>query len=91
MLFIQASNATLDNTNTFSGDSGSYFDGAMYFPSGNITFSGSSSNMTRCIMAIGYTVTISGNADFQNSLTRPDGTPCQADQRQKIKEVKLVA
>jgi len=91
MLFIQASNATLDNTNTFSGDSGSYFDGAMYFPSGNITFSGSSSNMTRCIMAIGYTVNISGNADFQNSLTRPDGTPCQADQRQKIKEVKLVA
>jgi hypothetical protein len=42
-------------------------------------------------MAIGYTVNISGNADFQNSLTRPDGTPCQADQRQKIKEVKLVA
>jgi Flp pilus assembly protein TadG len=91
MLFIQASNAAVDNTNTFSGDTASYFDGAMYFPSGNITFSGSSANMTRCIMAIGYTVTISGNADFQNQLTHPDGTPCQADERQKIKEVKLVA
>lgn len=91
MLFIQASNATTDNTNTFSGDSGSYFDGSLYFPSGNITFSGSSSNMTRCIMAIGYTISISGNADFQNSLTRPDGTPCQADQKKTIKEVRLVA
>lgn len=77
MLFIQAPGATADST--FNGTNASYFDGALYFPSTNVTFNGTSGASTQCAMVVSYTATFNGNTNLQNSLTRPDGTPCQND------------
>ena len=76
MLFIQAAGATTDNLNKINGNSGSYFDGAMYFPSGLVQFNGSSGAMTQCAMVVADLVDFTGNTNLQNSLTRPNGTPC---------------
>ena len=90
MLFIQASNATTNNVNKINGTSASYFDGAMYLPTGEIQFNGTSSASTQCAMVVGWTIDLSGNTNLQNSLTRPDGTPCQANETVSAKVVRLV-
>jgi Flp pilus assembly protein TadG len=90
MLFIQASNATTNNLNKINGTTGSYFDGAMYFPKGQVQLNGNSGTMTQCAMVVAWTVDISGNANLQNSLTRPDGTGCSADTTVTAKVARLV-
>lgn len=90
MLFIQASNATTDNLNKINGTAGSYFDGAMYFPNGTLQLNGTSANQTQCAMVVADVVDITGNTSLQNSLTRPDGTPCTANQTVTAKMVRLV-
>jgi hypothetical protein len=67
MLFIQKSGATLNNTNTFTGSSTSYFDGAFYFPSGNVTMTGDSAAQFQCVMVVGWTATFSGSSTLQNN------------------------
>lgn len=90
MLFIQSNAATLDNLNKINGNTGSYFDGAMYFPTGDAQFNGSSGSMTQCAMIVADVVDFTGNTNLQNSLTRPDGTPCTANQTVSAKVVRLV-
>jgi hypothetical protein len=90
MLFIQSSAASLNNTNKINGTSASYFDGAMYLPTGQIQFNGTSSASTQCAMVVGWTIDLSGNTNLQNSLTRPDGTPCTANETVTAKVVRLV-
>ena len=91
MLFIQASNASLDNLNKINGNTGSYFDGAMYFPSGKVQFNGSSSSQTQCTMVVADVVDFTGNAGLQNSLFRPDGvTPCTNNTTVTASIVRLV-
>ncbi|MES2136807.1 MAG: pilus assembly protein TadG-related protein [Pseudomonadota bacterium] len=90
MLFIQSSAATLNNANTFNGSSTSFFDGAFYFPKGNVTLNGSSTGQTDCAMIVSWTVTISGSSTLQNSLTRPDGTACTNNKTVPAWVVKLV-
>lgn len=90
MLFIQASNATTDNLNKINGNAGSYFDGGMYFPNGTAQFNGSSGSMTQCAMVVADVVVFTGNTNLQNSLTRPDGTACTANQTVTAKIVRLV-
>ena len=80
MLFIQAGNASTDNLNKINGTSGSYFDGAMYFPNGKAQFNGTSGAMTQCAMVVADLVDFTGNTNLQNSLTRPDGTACTGNQ-----------
>jgi len=69
MLFIQSSNATTNNGNTINGNNSSSFDGAMYLPKGQVTFSGSSGATTKCVMVIGYTLNFTGNTNLQNTTT----------------------
>lgn len=88
MLLIQAANATADNANKINGDSLTELDGAIYFPKGAITFTGSSANATQCAMVVGYTVSFTGNADLQNDM---DADDCDADQQADGKSVRLVA
>jgi Flp pilus assembly protein TadG len=88
MLFLQAPGATA--ASTFNGTNSSYFDGAMYFPSTNVTFNGTSGASTQCAMVVSWTATFSGNTNLQNSLTRPDGTPCQDNTTVTAKTVALV-
>lgn len=91
MLFIQSSSATTNNLNKINGTSTSYFDGAIYEPTGQIQFNGTSSAMTQCAMVVGWTETFNGDTNLQNSLTRPDGTACTANQTVPAYGVRLVA
>lgn len=86
MLFIQSPNATADNGNTINGTSNSFYDGAMYFPKGDITFNGTSGAMTKCAMIVGYVVNFSGNTNLQNNTTG-----CSANQTVKGKAIRLIA
>jgi hypothetical protein len=87
MLFI----GTGTSDNTINGNAGSYYDGAMYFPNSAVNLTGNSGSMTQCAMIVGNYVNFGGNADLQNSLTRPDGTPCQAATQVSGKSVRLIA
>jgi Flp pilus assembly protein TadG len=88
MLIIQAANADPDNANVINGSNLTALDGALYFPKGALTFSGSSANSTKCAMVVGYTVSFSGNTNIQNDMTPAD---CDADQQVSGKAVRLVA
>lgn len=87
MLFIGM--GTSDNT--INGSNTSFYDGAMYFPNAATNFTGSSGIMTQCAMVVSNYVNFSGNANMQNSLTHPDGTPCQAASQVTGKNVRLIA
>jgi Flp pilus assembly protein TadG len=86
MLFIQSSAAAANNGNTINGTAASKLDGAMYFPNGKVTFSGTSGDETKCAMIVARQVVFSGNANFQNNTT-----DCTANKKVKGKEIKLVA
>lgn len=86
MLFIQSSSATSNNTNEINGSNTSSYDGAMYFPNGNVTFTGSSGAMTKCAMVVAYTATFSGNTNLQNNTTG-----CKAATTVTNKQVRLIA
>lgn len=86
MLFIQASNATLNNDNTINGNATSSFDGAFYFPSGQVSFTGSSGAATKCAMVVGYTLVFTGNTNLQNNTTG-----CTANTTVSGKAIKLFA
>jgi Flp pilus assembly protein TadG len=86
MLFIQASNATLNNNNNITGDASSMFDGALYLPKGQVTFSGSSGATTKCAMVIGWTLQFTGNTNLQN-----DTSGCTANTTATIQQIRLVA
>jgi hypothetical protein len=85
MLFIQSSAASLNNLNKFNGTSSSSFDGAMYFPTGQVQLNGTTGAMTKCAMVVGWTIDISGNANLQN-----DTTGCTANETVSAKVVRLV-
>lgn len=86
MLFIQSPNAAADNNNTINGTANSFYDGAMYFPKGQISFTGTSGAMTKCAMVVGYTVNFSGNTNVQN-----DTNGCYADMTVPAYIIRLIA
>jgi Flp pilus assembly protein TadG len=86
MLFIQSSAASTNNANTINGNNLSSFDGAIYLPNGQVTFSGSTGASTKCAMVIGYTLQFTGNTNLQNNTTG-----CTANTTATIQIVKLIA
>ncbi|MBA2636248.1 MAG: hypothetical protein H0U83_06125 [Sphingomonas sp.] len=66
-------------------------DGAVYFPSGDLTFTGSSAAATQCAMIVAYTVEFTGSSNIQNDLVRPDGEPCVAATQVQGKKIRLIA
>ena len=87
MLFI----GTASTDNTINGTNTSFYDGAMYFPNAAVNFTGTAGTMTQCAMVVANYVNFSGNTNLQNSLTHPDGTPCQAASQVTGKSVRLIA
>jgi hypothetical protein len=63
----------------------------MYFPNSAVNFSGSSGAMTQCAMVVANYVNFGGNSNLQNTLTHPNGTPCQAATQVSGKAVRLIA
>jgi hypothetical protein len=86
MLIIQSPNAAAGNNNTINGDNNSMFDGSIYFPRGDINFTGSSANATQCAMIVSLTVEFSGNNNLQN-----DPDDCEAAQQVSGKTIRLIA
>lgn len=87
MLLIQSANATnLNNSNTFNGTAASTFDGAIYFPSQQVTFSGNTAAMTKCAMVVARRVEFAGNANMQNDIVG-----CTANTQVKGKTIRLIA
>lgn len=87
MLFI--GNGT--GTQKINGNSGSFYDGAMYFPNGLAQFQGSATGMFNCAMVVANFVDFTGNASLQNTLEHPDGSACQAATQVQGKSVRLIA
>jgi hypothetical protein len=87
MLFI--GNGT--GTQKINGNSGSFYDGAMYFPNGIAQFQGSATGMFNCAMVVANFVDFTGNASLQNTLQHPDGSACQAATQVQGKNVRLIA
>ncbi|MEO7564480.1 MAG: Tad domain-containing protein [Sphingomicrobium sp.] len=86
MLFIQAANASSNNGNTINGTNTSNYDGAVYFPNGQVSFTGNTADMTKCAMVVARQVVFSGNSNLQNNTTG-----CKANTKAPGKEVRLVA
>lgn len=86
MLLMQAPGATAGNNNTINGSNLTALDGAIYFPRGDMTISGSSAGSTQCAMVVAYTVQFTGSADVQN-----DVSGCDAAVQVQGKKVRLIA
>ena len=86
MLFIQSANASSANNNTVNGTNSSYYDGAIYFPKGNVNFTGTSGTMTKCVMVVGFRLSFNGNTNLQN-----DTAGCQANQKKPGWKIRLVS
>lgn len=85
MLLIQSPNALTGNDNTINGSNDSTLDGAIYFPKGDLKFTGSSAASTQCAMIVAYTVDFSGSANIQN-----DTSNCEAATQVVGKKVRLI-
>jgi hypothetical protein len=59
-------------TNTFSGNSGTVLDGAIYMPNQHVTMTGTSDWTATCLRLVTRTVTFTGNSVQMNSCTRPN-------------------
>jgi hypothetical protein len=86
LVLVQSPHATTGNNNTINGDNGTALDGAIYFPNGDLTFSGSTADATQCALIIGWTLTFTGNANIQNDLST-----CDAATQMENKKVRLIA
>lgn len=61
---------------TINGGSSSAFQGVIYFPNSNITFTGNSENgSSGCTQVVGYTITFKGSANLGSSCSNTGVTP----------------
>lgn len=86
LLLIQSPGATTGNNNTINGDNNTNLDGVIYFPTGDLTFTGSTGQAFQCAMVIGYTLEFAGSATVQNNTSG-----CNAATTIQGKRVRLVA
>lgn len=87
MLFIQSTLAPdSNNANILNGSNTSFFDGTVYFPKQQVTFSGSTAATTKCAMVVARRVEFAGNSNIQNNTTG-----CQANQKVPGKTIRLIA
>ena len=94
MAIIQAGGAEVGNDNTINGNNGTFIDGAIYFPKGDISYTGSSAQAFQCAMIVGYTVQFSGSSNIQNDNDGdgdPDTDDCDADTQVQHKKIRLIA
>jgi Flp pilus assembly protein TadG len=68
LLFFGGRGATIQN-NKISGSTGSTLQGAVYFPSGNLEYTGSSLTTNGCTQVIAYTILFSGNSTLRSSCS----------------------
>lgn len=86
MLMIQSPNATPGNDNTINGNNDTALDGAIYFPKGDMTFTGSNTSATKCAMVVSLTAEFTGNTAIQNNTVG-----CTANMTVTGKQIRLIA
>ena len=86
LVLVQSANANVGNNNTINGSNSSSLDGAIYFPSGDVTLTGSTGQAFQCAMVVGYTVAFSGSATVQNDISG-----CETDTQVTGRRVRLIA
>jgi len=66
IMFYQDRRALSGTTNFITGDSSSFFQGAVYFPTQEVQFTGNSSMNSKCLQIVARTVTFTGSNYIQN-------------------------
>lgn len=72
IMLYQDRDAVLGTTNYVTGDNNTKMQGAIYFPTTEVQFSGSSTMDTKCVQIVARRVTFTGNNIIQN-VCDPDG------------------
>jgi hypothetical protein len=86
MLLMQSPGASNSDGNLINGNSGTSFDGSVYFPNQGLKFSGSSGASTKCVMVVSRRIDFEGNANLQNDLSG-----CTAATKVRGKVIRLIA
>ena len=78
ILFFQDRNlpsTDLNQQNTISGGSSAFFEGALYFPTTPLVYSGGGSTSSPYAIIVAWTLTVSGPSNFNNNYAAlPDGS-----------------
>lgn len=76
LIMVQDSRTSPSPTNDMNivGDSNSTFDGAIYSPSNEVTFTGNSGMNTECLQIVSRFITFSGNTDVANTCPAGRGS-----------------
>ena len=71
--FYQSRNATSGNSVLINGNSSSVLEGALYFPTANLTFNGTTGMTTNCMQIVAKDVQFTGNSTIANSCSSTEG------------------
>jgi Flp pilus assembly protein TadG len=85
LLFYQSRTATSGNSVHINGNSGSTIQGALYFPTANLTFNGDSGMHANCMQIVAKDVQFTGNSSVSN--TCPDDVDYGAFTGKKVRLV----
>jgi len=85
ILFFGARDSTVA-THQVNGSSGSTFNGAIYFPSSGVEYSGRAGSTGGCTQIIGETVTFIGNSEVQSDCQAAGTRPIVTSQSVKLVE-----
>lgn len=55
------------SVSSFKGDTGSYFEGLLYYPNQNLSFGGNGTTAANCTMVVANKIFMSGNSSFASS------------------------
>ena len=75
VLFYQDRRATSGTTNFLTGNSSSLIQGAVYFPSQTLQFTGNSGMNTNCMKLVARNLVFTGNSTISNVCPSDSGTP----------------
>ena len=75
ILFYQDRGATANELNKVNGNSGSFFQGAMYFPNQEVIFNGTSGLTYACLKLVSRRVTFTGTSEITNNCPANSGVP----------------
>lgn len=78
--------AAYDVVNKINGNSGSYFEGAFYFPKQTLVFNGTAGVELTCVQMVSYVVEFSGTSDIENTCPTGSGASSFAGKAVRLVE-----
>jgi len=86
ILFYQDRRAADSGSNTVNGNASSKYQGAFYFPSQELDFSGTSGMVTDCIQLVGLRLGFTGNTSITNNCPAGSGSSSFKGQQVRLVE-----